>query len=62
MQSTGRETEFGEIVPQGATNAKRLIAIVEGVSSVLPDDARATLLVLIETKTRLDGHSYGVVG
>jgi transposase len=35
-------------------NAKRLIAIVEDVSSGLPDDVRATLLVLIETKIRLD--------
>ena len=49
-----RRTEFGEVVPQGAVNAKRLIAIVEDASSGLPDEARATLLVLIETKVRLD--------
>ena len=42
------------MVPQGAANAKRLIAIVEDSSSGLPDEARATLLVLIETKIRLD--------
>ena len=50
----GHLTEFGEMVPQGAANAARLIAIVEGAASGLPDEARATLLVLIETKTRLD--------
>lgn len=50
----GHLTEFGEVVPQGAVNAKRLIAIGEDASSGLPDEARATLLVLIETKTRLD--------
>jgi len=38
----------------GAANTARLIAIVEGAASGLPDEARATLLVLIETKTRLD--------
>ena len=53
-QSAERGTEFGEVVPQGAANAKRLIAIVEDASSGLPDEARATLLILIETKTRLD--------
>lgn len=52
----GHLTEFGEVVPQGAANAKRLIAIVEDAASGLPDEARATLLVLIETKTRLDDH------
>jgi len=50
----GHLTEFGEVVPQGAANAKRLSAIVEDAASGLPDEARATLLVLIETKTRLD--------
>ena len=50
----GHLTEFGEVVPQGAANAARLIAIVEDAASGLPEEARATLLVLIETKTRLD--------
>lgn len=53
-QSAERVTEFGEVVPQGAANAKRLMAIVENAASGLPDDARATLLVLTETKIRLD--------
>jgi len=51
----GHLTEFGEVVPLGAANAARLIAIIEDPASCLPEEARATLLVLIETKTRLDG-------
>jgi len=50
----GHLTEFGEVVPKGATNAARLIAIIEDPASGLPEEARATLLILIETKTRLD--------
>lgn len=50
----GHLTEFGEVVPQGAANAARLITIVEDAASGLPEDARATLLVLIEAKIRLD--------
>ena len=50
----GHLTEFGEVVPKGAANAGRLIAITEDPASGLPEEARATLLVLIETKTRLD--------
>ena len=42
------------MVPLGAANAVRLIAIIEDLASCLPEEARATLLVLIETKTRLD--------
>jgi transposase len=50
----GHLTEFGEVVPQGAANATRLIAIAKDPESGLPEEARATLLVLTETKTRLD--------
>lgn len=50
----GHLTEFGEVVPQGAANAVRLSAIIEDPASGLSEEARATLLVLIETKTRLD--------
>jgi len=50
----GHLTEFGEVAPQGAANAARLIAIIEDPAGCLPEEARATLLVLIETKTRLD--------
>jgi transposase len=51
----GHLTEFGEVVPLGAANAARLIVRIEDPASCLPEEARATLLVLIETKTRLDG-------
>jgi len=50
----GHLTEFGEVVPQGAANAVRLSAIIEDPASGLPGEAKATLLILIETKIRLD--------
>lgn len=50
----GHLTEFGEVVPQGAANAARLSSIIVDPASGLPEEARATLLVLIETKIRLD--------
>lgn len=43
----GHLGEFGQIVPQGAANAARLIAIVEDPDSGLPADAIATLKVLV---------------
>lgn len=43
----GHLGEFGQIVPQGAANAARLIAIVEDPDSGLPADAIATLNVLV---------------
>lgn len=43
----GHLGEFGQIVPQGAANAARLIAIVEDPESGLPADAVPTLKVLI---------------
>jgi transposase len=50
----GHLTEFGEVVPKGAANAARLVAIMENPAGGFPEEARETLLVLIETKTRLD--------
>ena len=50
----GHLTKFGEVVPQGTANAARLSAIIVDPASGLPEEARATLLVLIETKIRLD--------
>ena len=44
----GHLTEFGDVVPQGAWNARRLIALVEMPESDLPDAARAALQVLVE--------------
>ncbi len=50
----GHLGEFGQIVPQGAVNAARLIAIVEDPESGLPADATATLKVPVGTLTHLD--------
>jgi hypothetical protein len=50
----GHLGEFGQIVPQGAANAARLIAIVEDPGSGLPADATATLKVLVGTLTHLE--------
>jgi len=50
----GHLAEFGAVVPQGATNAGRLVALVEDRSSGLPDDARGTLEVLIGVLAQLD--------
>ncbi len=49
----GHLTEFGQIVPQGAANAKRLVAIVADPDSSLPADATATFKVLIATLSHL---------
>lgn len=50
----GHLGEFGQIVPQGAANAARLIAIVEDPESVLPADAMATLQVLVAALAHLE--------
>ncbi len=47
----GHLGEFGQIVPQGAANASKLIAIVEDPESDLPAGAVPTLKVLIATLT-----------
>lgn len=49
----GHLTEFGQIVPQGAANAVKLITIEEP-TSCQPADAIATLKVLIAALTYLD--------
>lgn len=46
--------EFGQIVPQGAGNVARLIAIIEDPDSGLPADAVSTLEVLITALRRLE--------
>jgi transposase len=43
----GHLAEFGEVVPQGALNARRLIALVEARDTGLPETMRATLTVLV---------------
>ena len=50
----GHLTEFGQIVPQGAANASRLIAIVEDPESGLPADAIPTLKALIAALAHLE--------
>ena len=50
----GHLTEFGQIVPQGAANASKLIAIVEDPGSDLPANAIATLKVLIAALAHLE--------
>jgi transposase len=50
----GHLSEFGQIVPQGAANATKLIAIVEGPECALPSDAIPTLKVLVATLAQLE--------
>jgi len=50
----GHLGEFGQIVPQGAANAARLVAIVEDPDSGLPAEAIITLKVLIGVLTHLE--------
>ncbi len=50
----GHLGEFGQIVPQGAANAARLISIVENPDSGLPADATATLKVLVSALTHVE--------
>lgn len=47
-------SEFGQVVPQGAANASKLIAIVNDPESGLPAEAKATLQVLIGTLAQLE--------
>lgn len=47
----GHLTEFGLVVPKGAANAARLIAIVEDPQSGVPVEAAATFQVLVDTLT-----------
>ena len=50
----GHLTEFGQIVPQGAANASKLVALVEDPESVLPADAIPTLKVLVAALMHLE--------
>jgi transposase len=50
----GHLAEFGQVVPQGAANASKLIAIVEDPESGLPAVATATLQILIGTLAQLE--------
>lgn len=50
----GHLSEFGKIVPQGAANASKFIAIVEDSTSGLPANAIPTLQTLIATLAHLE--------
>ena len=50
----GHLSEFGQVVPQGAANASKLIALVENPESGLPADAVPTLGVLISALSQLE--------
>ena len=50
----GHLGEFGQVVPHGAANASKLIAIVEDPESVLLADAIPTLKVLVATLVQLE--------
>ncbi|BCH62461.1 IS110 family transposase (plasmid) [Agrobacterium vitis] len=50
----GHLAEFGQIVPQGAANVSRLVAIIESPESDLPADAITTLGVLVTVLTNLE--------
>ncbi|WP_295512060.1 IS110 family transposase [uncultured Sulfitobacter sp.] len=50
----GHLSEFGQVVPQGAANATKLIAIIEGPGCDLPADAIPTLKVLVATLGQLE--------
>lgn len=50
----GHLTEFGQIVPQGAANAVRLIAIVEDPETDLPANAIPTLEALVAALAHLE--------
>src|SRR6056297_1772719 len=50
----GHLGEFGQVVPQGAANATKLIAIVEDPTSGLPADAIPTLKTLIAALAHME--------
>lgn len=50
----GHLGEFGQVVPQGATNATHLISIVENPDSGLPADAIPALKVLVASLAHLE--------
>lgn len=50
----GHLSEFGQVVPQGAANASKLIAMVDDPECDLPADAIPTLKVLIAALAQLE--------
>ena len=58
----GHLTGFGLVVPQGAANAARLIALVEDTGSGLPAEGMATLKVLVTALVTALGHLKEEIG
>ncbi len=56
----GHLMEFGEVVPQGAWNARRLVALIEASESDVPETARATLHVLVDSLRQLNERIAGL--
>jgi transposase len=52
--SRGHLTESGQVVPKGAANVARLVAIIGNPANGLPEQAVATLRVLVEVIAGLD--------
>lgn len=50
----GHRAEFGEVVPQGAVNARRLTALIAAESSALPTAMRTSLSVLVSMLLQLE--------
>jgi transposase len=50
----GHLSEFGQVVPQGAANASKLVAIINDPERGLPAEATATLQVLIGTLAQFE--------
>ena len=50
----GHLTEFGQVVPKGAANVARLVAIIEDPANGLPEQAVTTLRVLVDVITGFD--------
>src|SRR5690606_36176497 len=58
----GHLTEYGWVVPQGATNARRLVALVVDEESGLPATARASLTVLDRKSVAEGRRGVGTAG
>ena len=50
----GHLAEFGQVVPKGASNAPKLVAIVDDPESGIPAEAAATMQILIEALAQLE--------
>jgi transposase len=58
----GHLAEFGEVVPQGSTNASKLIAMVEDPQTALPEAARTSLRFLTAVLSQLTDQIRALIG